>query len=93
MRGRRSRGERCRIFRRVGEGSIGRLRHWPGDGRDAVEKVVEQPVPVLGEYRLGVKLQTVYRVLEMLNGHDLAVFGGRGNCQTLGREAGAMARE
>ena len=39
-----------------------------------MEEVVEQTVTMLGENRLGVELEAVYRVLDVLNPHDLPIF-------------------
>jgi hypothetical protein len=48
-----------------------------------VEEVVEQAVPVLGENRLGMELNSMYRVLDMLYAHDLPVVRRGGYPQRL----------
>jgi hypothetical protein len=48
-----------------------------------VEEVVEQTVPMLGENRLRMELNSMYRVLDMLYAHDLPVLRPGGYPQRL----------
>ena len=49
-----------------------------------MKEAVEQQISVLGEHRLGMKLEADHGVADVLHRHDLAVFGGGGDAQ-LGR--------
>ena len=46
-----------------------------------MEKVIEQTVSVLGQDRLGMELDTVHRVVGMLDRHDFTVLGRGGDPQ------------
>jgi hypothetical protein len=54
-----------------------------------MEEVVEQAVPMFGENRLRVELDSVNWVPYVLDGHDLPVFRGGGHPQLLRQRARA----
>ena len=52
-----------------------------------MEEVVEQTVAMLGEDRLRVELNSVHRVLRVLNAHDLPVFRRGSHSQLIRQRA------